>query len=331
MPETDGSQPQRPLIQWVILPKPTNPDIDRTLRVNETTIAHNVILQSTSIEISDNENDPLARPFQLWVTDELKPKLTPALYRNIRTVIAKDISDIEKDPYGSRSIDPDRLEDEAQERRAVNRASPELEQAFGVGPLCIKSDAKNTYLGNPDRENLWFQFETMRKLALQNTAMHASMMKQVGEAPLRFAQVYMALSYPIVKIATPEKNWANTRDIRQFLFLEFIPEAQRVNQILLNKIKLKLSFGGRPNYGEPTEAFKAADHPRLKNLLKINPYRDDDFDEFIEFEKLQEALQDEYDVHGITDIAARNLLWTPNAQGEKEYIVIDQRYPYNIT
>lgn len=330
MTETNGL-PERPLIQWVTLPKPVNPDIDRTSRFNETIIEHNRRLHATSVKITDDSHEPTARPFQLWIADEMKPKLSPDFYRTMRKLITTDIADIEKDPFGARSVDPDKGAGAAQERRAVNRATSELEKALGVGPVCVKSDAPGTYLGNPVRENLAFQFETMRHLALQNAAIKASMNKAVGDVPLRFAQVYMALSYPIVKTRTPEKNWVNTHDMRQFLFLEYIPNAQRVEQILLNKVTLTLSFGGGRDYSQPVEGFKSADHPRLNKLLKIHPSRYGHDDKFIEFAKLQEALQHDYGVDGITDIAARNLLWYTNEQGVKEYVVIDQRYPYNIT
>lgn len=240
------------------------------------------------------------------------------------------MADIEKDPYGSRSVDPDRKTEGAQKRRAVNRATPELEKALGVGPVCVKSDAPDTYQGNPVRENLVLQFETMRNLALQNPAMRARMKKLVGDAPLHFAQVYMAISYPVLKDRT-RINWTNLHDIRQFLFLEYIPDAQRVDQILLARALLTLGFGGGGNYSQPDEAFRASDHPRLKNLLKIRPYRYDYKDEYIDFKNLQDALRIEHGVGGITDIAARNLLYALNVQGEKDYVVIDQRYPHNIT
>jgi len=320
----DNNGDQRPLmfgdeIIWkkIILPEP---DVDKKREILGFEIKHNSRLKAVHYEDARPRENTHIRPFQIWMTDEIRQLVGEKGYAVARKLVEEDAQSILLDPYGERSLDPDKKERTAQRLRTINAVTTELEQLIGK-PLCIKGTGKDTYLDDPDRENLMFQFEVMRELALQNSHIIDETQKELGFAPLRFAEVYAAIQYPIRK--DPEV-WVTPHDVQQFLIMERVPNAKRVFEVGKRYAVATLGWGGNNPGVETVYGFDSKEHPRLAAFCHARPR-----DEFVEFEQVQRQLRI-LGIHNASDVAARNVIYPEAPPNQRNYVIIDQRPRVNF-
>jgi len=306
-------------ITWkkIILPEP---DVDKKREILGFEVKHNSRLKAIHLEDVRTKTDTHERPFEMWMTDEIRKEVGEKGYGIIRKLVEKDFRSILLDPYGERSLDPDKNEETAQRLRTINAAISELEQLIGR-PLCIKGTGKDTYLQDPDRENLMFQFDVMRELALRNPHITEQTQEDLGFTPIRFADVYAAIQYPIHK--DPER-WVNPHDVQQFLIMERVPNAKRIFEVGKRYAVATLGWGGNNSGVETVYGFDSKEHPRLADFCHASSR-----DEFVMFDEVQRQLW----ILGIgnaSDVAARNVIYSEAPPNQRNYVIIDQRPRVNI-
>ncbi len=74
---------------------------------------------------------------EVFLSDELKERMRSVGWKAVRNLFEQDIKDLERDPFGERSIDPDKDSEALRRARSVNGASHALETLLGI-PIAIK-------------------------------------------------------------------------------------------------------------------------------------------------------------------------------------------------
>ncbi len=320
----DNVGDDRPLIfggqtgwQKIIL---SEPDIDKKRGILGFKVIHNSRLKAVHLEDVRTKTGTHEGPFEMYMTDEIRREVGEKGYGIVRKLLEEDMRSILLDPYGERSLDPDKNERTAQRLRTINAAISELEQLIGR-PLCIKGTGRDTYLQDPDRENLIFQFDVMRELALRNPHITEQTQKELGFSPIRFADVYAAIQYPIHK--DPEK-WADPHDVQQFLIMERVPNAKRVFEVGKRYAVATLGWGGNNSGVETVYGFDSTGHPRLAAFCHARSR-----DEFVMFDEVQRQLRI-LGISNASDVAARNVIYSDAPPNQRNYVIIDQRPRVNF-
>lgn len=289
-------------------------DFDGERRLLGLKIRHNSKLKAAYLEGHGQESDPTGKRFQLWIADEILGLAREKGFGIIRELIASNFQEIEQGPYGERSLDPDKDLPFARRLRTVNGASLELESLIRL-PIAIKGSGRDIALTHPDRENLLTQFELMRELALLNSKLKEETTKRIGFCPIRFAQVYLAVSFP----TGMGQACDDSKGLQQYLLIEKAPNGRRVENYDSSSY-LSINFGGRWLASRPSLPgfFASRDHPRLAAFAGIDSNK-----------VLWTEVKEQLNILGITpfvDIEGRNVLFDSGMPfDEREYVIIDQR------
>jgi len=267
-------------------------------------VAHNDELKYTRyVALEGNERVK----FEAYLSDEALDSLRGTGWKTVRSLFENDFSNIQKEPFGSQSIDHLKDNWTSQRLRTVNKASQEAEQLLGV-PVAIKGTGSGPFYDWQEHEDLTRQYLFMRKLGLSSERLPEDL-KEI----LSVCKVYGVLRMPVdVPTGANEKQ----PSYHEWLIMERLVDAEPME----TELKNHLLVGG----GTESEAyFDPEKHPELVGAFSTYPVASGIKEG--SFAALASSLVSLGLQPRLTDLAGRNMLMTKATDGKKHYTLIDQR------
>lgn len=243
----------------------------------------------------------LAGDFDLYISDEIKTSIDTEGWAKIRSLFESELTMIEIDPFGERSVDPDKDEYHTQQIRSVNLLSEKVTELLRQEIVLkgVFKDPLNSHqvidgqLMLKGRPPLTKQFVSMRQLAHDRE----KYLNDEQKALLEVCPVYAMIGYDIQKgegkdLRTVRQEWLIMKRIR----------GEHPEEISYTKI------GSR--YG--SSGFDGEKNQDLIQVFDVNGERWDDF---------RTALS-RAGLH-VTDIKTQNIFFTEE-NGKRHYTLIDQ-------
>lgn len=259
-------------------------------------------------------------PFEMYIADEVREKIGKKGWKLVRQMIEEDLKEIDQDPYGSRSIDPE-TDRHHFPSRSINAISPFLEEQIGL-KMAVKVHGVTRMSAE-----MHTQFPTMRKLAIDFDEKLPDSWKKV----VRICPVYALL------------RWDSPTGIEQRILMERIDDAEQIESEYIymsdsvmipsffaedhpDLAKLAIGNEGNTELSRKIRLQLIDDGYIQKNNKEIDP--NDIPREGVIFPGMLmpwRQLNSEFAKFGIklSDLSGRNVLCQEN-DGNRTYTIIDQ-------
>jgi hypothetical protein len=232
------------------------------------------------------------RKMEVYLSDEVRDQIQKIGWGNLRHYFEYDLPEIAS---GRSSIDPHDYDDYSQKLRRVGEAEI-LSRRLNT-PIAVKGTGKGLPPGHKDREDLFQQYQFMRRLQLDSQRLLPAQIKE----HFRFCPVYGVMRYPNGGI----------EQYQEWLIMAKVGEGQENGHWVRDVEQGKPRAQGFSNPGFNPEA-----EPWLVEAFGLNRTKPTWHD--LKMKLVNMGLP-------VSDLAGRNVLWTKDRDGNKDYTIIDQR------
>lgn len=256
----------------------------------------------------------------MHLSDEAAGLTRDGGWKKVRSLFEEDFEHVRKEPFGSRSLDPQLDDMDSRRLRTINQASAEIERELHL-PIAIKGTGLGPLQNWQEYENLTEQYVFMRRLQHSSENLPANL-KEI----LSVCKMYGVVRVPIEATETVGKLQPRHHE---WLIMERIENGQQMDTHLVNIMYIHI--GGPPDQPDPPEPFfEPEKHPDLlKALSNSGLGMAEDKASYTPRDGSYEALANALWSAGLrprlTDLAGRNILITKMPDGRNHYTLIDQR------